>query len=152
MVMESHIHGRSVIDICRTVKNEEQIAHDLLACHALSGCDTVACYFGIGKVKALKTLRAGFSLSCLGDIHASFPDVTKQATLFVGAWYGHKHHTSMSEARKMSWAAKVGKGSTSTPHLNNLPPTTEAFIENVETSTHSGLWMETCITFSTTTD
>ena len=58
MVMESPIHGRSVIDICRTVKNEEQIAHDLLACHALSGCDTVACYFGIGKVKALKTLES----------------------------------------------------------------------------------------------
>ena len=54
MVMESPIHGRSVIDICRTVKNEEQIAHDLHACHALSGSGTVACYFGIGKVKALK--------------------------------------------------------------------------------------------------
>ena len=26
----------------------------------------------------------------------------------------------------------VGKGSTSTPHLNNLSPTTEAFIENVK--------------------
>ena len=68
------------MDICRTIKNEEQIAHDLLACHALSGCDSVACYFGIGKVKALKTLRAGFSLSCIGDTHASFPNVTKQAT------------------------------------------------------------------------
>ena len=32
----------------------------------------------------------------------------------------------------MSWAAKVVKGSTSTPHLNNLPLTTEAFIENVK--------------------
>ena len=38
----------------------------------------------------------------------------------------------MSEARNMSWAAQVGKGNTSTPHLNNLPPTTEAFIENVK--------------------
>ena len=54
--MKSPIHGRSVIDICSTVKNEEQIAHDLLACHVLSGCDTVACYFGIGKVKAVKKL------------------------------------------------------------------------------------------------
>ena len=69
MVMESPIHGRSVIDICRTVNNQEQIAHDLLVCHALSGCDTVACYFGLGKVKSLKTLRAGFSFSCLGDVH-----------------------------------------------------------------------------------
>ena len=33
MVMESLIHGRSVIDICSTVKNKLQIAHDLLACH-----------------------------------------------------------------------------------------------------------------------
>ena len=31
----------------------------------------------------------------------------------------------MSEARNMSLAAKVGKGNTSTPILNNLPPTTE---------------------------
>ena len=61
--------------------------------------------------------------------------MTKQATEFVGACYGHKHHTSMSEARKMSWAAKVGKGSTSTPHLNNLPPTTEAFIETLNEHT-----------------
>ena len=38
----------------------------------------------------------------------------------------------MSEARNMSWTAKVGKGNTSTPHLNNLPSTTEAFIENVK--------------------
>ena len=38
----------------------------------------------------------------------------------------------MSESRKMSWEAKVGNGSTSTPQLNNLPPTTEAFIENVK--------------------
>ena len=80
IVMESPIHDRSVIDICSTVKNEEQIAHDLLACNALSGCDTVACYYGIGKVKAIKTLRTGFSLSCLGYIHVSLPDVTKQAT------------------------------------------------------------------------
>ena len=50
MVMESPIHGRSVIGIFNTVNNEEHIAHDLLACHALSGRDTVVCYFGIGKV------------------------------------------------------------------------------------------------------
>ena len=38
----------------------------------------------------------------------------------------------MSEARKMSCAAKVGKGSISTQHFNNFPPTTETFIENVK--------------------
>ena len=59
MVMEYPIHGRSVIDICITVKNEEQIAHDLLACRC-RGCDTVACYYGIGKVKALINSESRF--------------------------------------------------------------------------------------------
>ena len=63
MVMESPIHGRSVIDICRTVKNEEQIAHDLLACHALSGCDIVACYFGIGQSSKNSESRLLFVMS-----------------------------------------------------------------------------------------
>ena len=132
MLMESPINCRPVIDIRGTVRNAEPIALDLLAFHALTGCDTVACYFGIGKVKALKILRSGYSLSCVGDSNASLTDVTTQATRFVGACYGHKHCSSMSGARQMSWAAKVGKGSASTPQLNCLPPSTEAFIENVK--------------------
>ena len=47
----------------------------------------------------------------------------------------------MSEARKMSWAATASKGSTPTPHLNNLPPTTEAFIEHVKRAhIHACVW------------
>ena len=47
----------------------------------------------------------------------------------------------MSEARNMSWVAKEGKGSTSTPHLNNIPPTTEAFIENdKQAHIHACVW------------
>lgn len=38
----------------------------------------------------------------------------------------------MSEARQMSWAVKIGKGRAAMPQLNHLPPTTEAFIENVK--------------------
>ena len=47
----------------------------------------------------------------------------------------------MSEARNMSWAANVGKGSTSTPHLINLPPTIEAFIDNDKRAhIHACVW------------
>jgi hypothetical protein len=47
--MESPIKGRTVIDISTSAKKHSRIISDLLLAHALSGCDTVACYYGIGK-------------------------------------------------------------------------------------------------------
>lgn len=49
--MESPQHQRRVIDIDLTVQNHMSIIPKLLVAHALSGCDTVASYFGIGKKK-----------------------------------------------------------------------------------------------------
>lgn len=57
--MESPIRQRSVLDIDASVQEHTSIIPDLLAAHALSGCDTVASYFGIGKGKVLKVLRTG---------------------------------------------------------------------------------------------
>ena len=57
--MESPLRGRAVIDIDATVQNNISIIPGLLAAHVLSGCDSVASYYGIGKGIALKVLRAG---------------------------------------------------------------------------------------------
>ena len=38
---------------------------NVLACHALTGCDAVPCMFGIGKDTALKVLKMGFLWSVL---------------------------------------------------------------------------------------
>ncbi len=54
MVMESPIKERTVIDIRATVEKHRAIIPALLAGHAISGCDTVAACFGIGKGKILK--------------------------------------------------------------------------------------------------
>ena len=68
MFMEFPVHGRQTIDIKPTVKDHANILPNLLAAHGLSGCDTVAPCYGIGKMKILKTLKQGnHSLSCLGD-------------------------------------------------------------------------------------
>ena len=56
MIMESPIHGRTVIDIQATVEQQQIIVDGLLSMHDLSGCDTRSCYFGIGKVRVLKVL------------------------------------------------------------------------------------------------
>ena len=56
VLMVSPIHGRSMIDINATVNQHRDIILNLLAAHGLTGCDTVAPYFGIGRSVALNVL------------------------------------------------------------------------------------------------
>ena len=66
------VHGRQTIDIRATAKEHANILPNLLEAHGLSGCDTVAPCYGIGKMKILKTLKQGnHSLSCLRDSNAN---------------------------------------------------------------------------------
>ena len=46
--MESPIKERTVIDIPATVDKLGDIIPSMLAGHALTGCDSVGAYFGIG--------------------------------------------------------------------------------------------------------
>ena len=57
IIMESLIYGRSVIDIKATVAQHADLIPNLLAGHCLSGCDTVAGCFGIGKKKMLNAIK-----------------------------------------------------------------------------------------------
>ena len=69
----------------------------------------------------------------IGNIEADCSDVMKQATKFTAMCYGQSKVTSMSEARLGVWTAQIGKpGMTRAPKLSSLPPTTEAFSENVK--------------------
>ena len=133
MVMESPIKERNVIDICATVQKHQDIIPAILAGHALSGCDTVAACFGVGKGKMLKVLKSGIPVNIIGNIQADWFDVMEQATKFTAACYGQSKATSMSEARVNMWTARIGRpGMTHAPKLASLPPTTEAFSENVK--------------------
>ena len=58
----------------KVAKHRTIVLH-LLSAHALTGCDTVASYFGIGKTKVVKALEAGHRLSHLGNLMASLEDV-----------------------------------------------------------------------------
>jgi len=130
--MVSPIRGRSVIDINASVANNEEIMEDLLPMHGLSGCDTVAPYFGIGKGVALRVLRSQkHSLSLLGDITVELKDVVKQCTRFVLACYGEEDTDSANDARYKLWMKKVSKNIANAPKLQSLPPTDEALCQNV---------------------
>ena len=128
--MKSPVYGRSCIDIKATYLKHITIVHDLLAVHAISGCDSVAGTYGVGKTTAVKIASKGYRLNLLGDLTADFQKVEHQSMEFMAACYGIQKCSSMTECRQKLWAQRTGKSS-SVPKLCSLPPTTEAFHENV---------------------
>ena len=130
IIMESPIHGRSVIDIKETAAEYADLIPNLLAGQSLSGCDTVAGRFGIGK-KMLDTIKQ-HSLSLLGETEAPWTEVVKQATQFAVATYGQISCRTLCEAKAKIWKTRIGKGSSTMPKLCSLPPTDVAFQENLK--------------------
>ena len=49
LTMESPSKERAILDIKLTQAKHKEIVTNLLPAHTISGCDTVACYLGIGK-------------------------------------------------------------------------------------------------------
>ena len=127
--MEPTSRSRSSIAIGAIVAKHSGIVSQLLiAAHAISGCDKVGCYLGIGKTKVIKDWSAGIELNHLGDPKANLDDAMKESTHLIGARYGH-----MYSVRYKVWVSRTGrKGASIIPKLKYIPPTTEAFRENVK--------------------
>ena len=62
LTMESPSKERAILDIKLTQAKHEDIVTNLLPAHAISGCDTAACYLGIGKGRVIKHLKEGCDL------------------------------------------------------------------------------------------
>ena len=130
--MVSPVQSRTVIDINASVRKHENIVHNLLAAHALSGCDTVASYYGIGKATVLKILRTGkYPLNGFSSLDSPFSEALQQAEKFVVACYHQQDSLPINEARKSIWASKLGRKKATAPKLCILPPTIESFTQNV---------------------
>ncbi|KAG1651907.1 Craniofacial development protein 2 [Nymphon striatum] len=132
VLMVSPVQGRAVLDINAAVEVHKLIIPDLLAAHGLTGCDTVASCYGIGKRVALKVLRSNkHKLNYLGNTDVDLIDVVEQATHFMIACYGQPGCSLFTEAQTKLWSRKFGRSKVTAPTLCALPPTTEAFKENV---------------------
>ena len=108
MTMESPIHGRSCIDIKETARQHDAIIPTILHLHALTGCDSVAATYGLGKTKAITVARKGYTLDLLGQSMADIDKVVKQATVFIAACYGLKTPcSSMTDCRQQQWAGRL---------------------------------------------
>ncbi|KAG7154933.1 hypothetical protein Hamer_G025743 [Homarus americanus] len=128
MFMEGTSPSRSTINIKSTVENLRDFVDDIMTAHALSGCDTVAHLYGIGKITAIQTLKSGHRLDKLGKIVAQITEVVSQAARFIAACYDSKVIHDMSTVRFNVWTSKMSnKRLTSTHELGCLPLTTAAF-------------------------
>ncbi len=132
--MESPKQHREIIDIQAMIKKckvDKVHLDTLLAAHAISGCDTAACYYSIGKVTALNVAKANYHLLFdIGNIEANHENVVKHGSQFLSCCYGSKAET-MTACRKMVWAKKTAKSLSSAPDLCTLPPTSEAAAQNI---------------------
>jgi hypothetical protein len=69
----------------------------------------------------------------MGCLDAQFCDVIDQSTTFVGACYSSRlKEKTMSAMRYKLWTTKFGNGAATAPKIQSLPPSTEAFVENVK--------------------
>ncbi|KAG0717404.1 hypothetical protein GWK47_008061 [Chionoecetes opilio] len=132
--MEPPSPERTSVNIGDTVIKHQAIVTQLLAAHALTGCDTVGCYFGIGQMKTVKVLKVGYKLDSIGQPEAQHETIIREATQFIAACYGEKvgPNDSMSDIRYRHWISSMGRKSAASVHqLKTIPPTSEAFVENV---------------------
>ena len=83
LTMGSPSKERAILDIKVTQAKHRDIVKNLLPAHAISGCDTTVCYFGIGKCTVIKVLKGGYDLSVVGNVDAPLPEVIAQATHFI---------------------------------------------------------------------
>ena len=77
-----------LVDIVATARKHAKIVPQLLAAHSLSGCDTAAYMYGIGKGTVVKVLQRGHTLDKLGDHEALMDVIIIESTRFIAACYG----------------------------------------------------------------
>ena len=89
LTMELCSDSLSVIDVNDVIRKHAAIVGNLLAAHALTLCDTVSSFEGIGKTTVMKKLQAYCNNIDLGYPDSLLDDVVRSTVKFVATLYGH---------------------------------------------------------------
>lgn len=127
LTMKRLSDGKSISIGATSVKLGDKCGQ-LLALHALSGCDTVSFPYGKGKASALSLLHkhGDLGLEVFGDMSTSDDQIKSTGITFFNLWYGSKTQTSMNELRHALFTSNA-----KTPKIKSLPPTDEGIIEHL---------------------
>lgn len=113
------------------IEEQHDIRRALLFAHAVSGCDTTSCFYGLGKVKSVEMLKS----SSEAKKHALMfteHNVSKEQLLISGErfaleLYGLNKYSNLNEARYFKFTMMAKKSNLrSNFDLAKMPPTTEA--------------------------
>ena len=126
VLMEGTSRMRAVIDIGATAKQHADSARQLLAAHALKGCDTVAFMWGIGKTKTVKVLLSGCKRLKMVNTEMPMDEVLLEATQFVARCYGCASSESMYVTRYDVWIGKTSKAEIPTADTRSIRAKCEA--------------------------
>ena len=86
MIMAPAVHGRDTLDIKSTVRKHKDIIPSIVQMHALTGCDTVAQTYNIGKITAVSVLQKGTSLTKLGNVEEPFDKMWLRSSITLQEW------------------------------------------------------------------
>ena len=117
-----------VIDINKTAEKWERMCPNLLAIHALTGCDSTSYPYNKGKLQAIKILDkySDIGLGLIGEISSSKQDVIDVGKTFFAHLYGSNESSTMNSLRH-----KIFLSSKSAPEIKTLPPTDEALTYHI---------------------
>ena len=71
LMQSTSLESNNVTDINATFEKHEAIVPNILAAHALTGCDTVGTYFGIGKATVIKVLNTKSTYYVFHRMHST---------------------------------------------------------------------------------
>ena len=118
MYMQATSDERDVLGDGSSIINCQNIIPTVLSSHALSGYDTVAPFFGLGKTIIVNKLCSGKELKSLGDLEAS---ILVKSALLISSFYRFESK-GMTECRINSWYSRTSKARKTAPPLCSLPP------------------------------
>lgn len=137
-----HGNKRRLINVTKLSEHySQQMCKAMLGLHALTGCDSVSCFKGMGKVKPLKLLIKSptycDALKHLGDDWDLDESVIDGCEKFTCAIYGKPKCTSVDEVRHMMLTSKC-HGNLTVPSLTSntvdmarFPPSRSCLREHV---------------------
>lgn len=116
-----------IIDIKATAEKLGEKCLDLLATHALSGCDSVSYPFGKGKVTAINlVLNSKVTLREFANPLAPEEVWIKEGLCFISSLYGGTGSTSLANLRYSIFSKKKEP-----PKVKSLPPTDDAAVQHI---------------------
>lgn len=132
LTIESCASTYNVISVNDVIRQHAAIMPNLLVAHAMTGCDTVSSFAGIGKTTVLKKLKVFSGEIKLGQMSAPFQEISESCLHFTGLLYGDESGANLNTVRANIFKERIAGKRHIPPKLSSLPPTMASFQAHIK--------------------